>query len=453
MRRFFGGVALTLCAALTMSFASCSSGSSDSEENPGTTTITTGNPADSSGNSDSEKKTGTSDVTTESPAESPENAAVTTESPADSSESSDSEEKTETPAVKNYTVTFDSDGGSEVASQAVESGKTATKPTDPTKTGYSFNGWYNGDTAFDFAAAIEGDVTLKAKWLTAEVFVKVTGTTIKGDETWTPSSSVFVSGRSLTIGDLYVSDHEVTQSEYEKYCKYGSESPSDTYGKGDNFPAYYVSWYDAVVYCNLRSMDEGLIPVYSLGGETDPSKWSGIVSTTTGDVTKYCGPSSSSSAWDYKGESDEDGGIIMNTAANGYRLPTEAEWEYIAREGKTSGTTYSGSDTIGDVAWYKENSGSKKHEVKTDKVTGTDSANALGIYDMTGNVWEWCWDLYGSISSSTDAAGAASGSIRVLRGGSWSNDADFCAVSYRNYYSPFHRFDILGFRVVRSSSN
>ena len=168
MRRFFGVFALTLCAALTMSFASCSSGSSDSEENPGTTTIITGNPADSSGSSDSEEKTGISDVTTESPAESPENADVTTESP---------ETSGETPTVATYTVTFDSDGGSEVASQTVESGKTATKPTDPKKSGektsYAFLGWYNGDSAFDFASEIKGEITLKAKWL--EGFVKEIG--------------------------------------------------------------------------------------------------------------------------------------------------------------------------------------------------------------------------------------------------------------------------------------
>ena len=186
-------------------------------------------------------------------------------------------------------------------------------------------------------------------------------------------------------------------------------------------------------------MDEGLPPVYSLGGETDPTKWSEIVSETTDGVTKYCGPSNTSSTWDYNGESDEDGGIIMNTVANGYRLPTEAEWEYIAREGKTSGTTYSGSNTIGDVAWYKENSGSKTHEVKSDKVTGTDSENALGIYDMSGNVWEWCWDQ--SLFSS-----------RVQRGGSWDGKADYCTVSFRNYMHPSYRMYNVGFRVVRSSS-
>ena len=267
-----------------------------------------------------------------------------------------------------------------------------------------------------------------------EGFVKVTGTTITGKENWTPSSEVFVSGRQITIPDMYVCDHEVTQAEYEKYCKYGSSSPSSSYGDGDNYPAYYVNWYDAIVYCNLRSIAEDLTPAYKIGEETDPAQWSGIV----GDATNgYCGPSSSDSTWN---------ALTYDKTADGYRLPTEAEWEYIAREAGTSSTTYSGSNTIGDVAWYSSNSDSKTHEVKGK------NANSLGIYDMSGNVWEWCYDWYSSITSTTADTGASSGSYRVQRGGSWYDYDSYCRVSHRDYGSPNYRGFNYGFRVVRSRS-
>ena len=267
-----------------------------------------------------------------------------------------------------------------------------------------------------------------------EGFVEVKGTTITGNESWTPSSEVFVSGRSITIPDMYVCDHEVTQAEYEKYCKYGSSSPSSGYGVGENYPAYYVNWYDAIVYCNLRSIDEGLTPAYKIGEETDPRKWSGIVGDSENG---YCGPSSSNSTWN---------SLTYDKEAKGYRLPTEAEWEYIAWEAGTSTTTYSGSNTIDDVAWYSSNSSSKNHEVKGKK------ANSLGIYDMSGNVWEWCYDWYGTVSSTTADTGASSGSCRVRRGGSWYFSASYCAVSYRDGITPISRYDVYGFRVVRSSS-
>ena len=128
-----------------------------------------------------------------------------------------------------------------------------------------------------------------------------------------------------------------------------------------------------------------------------------------------------------------------------FRLPTEAEWEYAARGGNEStGYKYSGSNTIGNVAWYYDNGGSKTHAV------GTKQANELGIYDMSGNVWEWCSDWYDSYGSSsqTNPTGAASGSYRVLRGGSWNYNAMFCRVSLRSGYYPDYGNDGRGLRLV-----
>ena len=128
-----------------------------------------------------------------------------------------------------------------------------------------------------------------------------------------------------------------------------------------------------------------------------------------------------------------------------FRLPTEAEWEYAARGGNNSkGYKYSGSNTIGNVAWFWYNSGEATHNVKTK------SPNELGIYDMSGNVWEWCEDCYGNYSSGsqTNPAGPSTGSGRVLRGGSWHGNAENCRVSNRSYFSPVHRDYYYGFRVV-----
>ena len=234
---------------------------------------------------------------------------------------------------------------------------------------------------------------------------------------------------------FYIGRYEVTQAEYEKYCSYGSSSPSSDEGDGDNYPAYYVSWYDALVYCNKRSMAEGLTPCYSISGNTDPSKWGTV-------------PTSTDSTWN---------AVVCNWNANGYRLPTEAEWEYAARAGDNTvdSLTYSGTsdeNKLGEYAWYTSNSNNKTHEV------GTKLTNAYGLYDMSGNVWEWCWNWYThsydvETEGGSDPTGASSGPYRVIRGGSWVNYSVDCAVSGRNYSSnPRSRYYDLGFRVVRASS-
>ena len=234
---------------------------------------------------------------------------------------------------------------------------------------------------------------------------------------------------------FYMGKYEVTQAEYEKYCSYtGTDSPSSSYGDGDNYPAYYVSWYDALVYCNKRSMAEGLTPCYSIKGSTDPKVWGTV-------------PSAQDATWD---------AATCDFNANGYRLPTEAEWEYAARAGDNTvdSLTYSGTSDVnklGDYAWYYPSANDNTHEV------GTKLPNAFGLYDMSGNVWEWCWNRYTdeydeNTEGGSDPTGSSDGSARVVRGGgsSWNPNSDCCAVSCRGVDNPSSRHNInLGFRVVR----
>ena len=342
--------------------------------------------------------------------------------------------------LESYTITYELDGGTNApenpASYNVETETITLK--DPVKTGYTFGGWYK-DGEFttqvtEITQGTTGNITFYAKWELKNLVPE----TLKVE-----GGSCTLNDKEVTLSSFWISPYEVTQEEFVSVMtgnKNGIES-NPSWFQGERYPpadgevqerrpVEQVSWYDAIVYCNLLSIKEGLTPCYTIKGSSDPADWETLVLNDWESVT-------------------------CDFNADGYRLPTEAEWEYAARGGKTGITdgswdnTYSGSTTPDDVAWYYDNNDSKTHEV------GKKQANALGLYDMSGNVWEWCWDWnnisIGYPSGTEDPAGPDTGSYRVVRGGSWFYDASDCTVSKRNYYSPDYRSRSFGIRLVRSA--
>ena len=248
-----------------------------------------------------------------------------------------------------------------------------------------------------------------------EGFVRINGGTFTMGDSNTLSYGA-QPPHQVTVSGFYMGKYEVTQAEYEVVM---GTNPS--YFKGSNLPVESVTWFDAIEYCIKRSQREGLTPAYTMTGRTPASGYPIEAATVT---------------W--------------NRNANGYRLPTEAEWEYAARAGTTT-SYYWGNQTdaatVGQYAWYYENSSDGT------KAVGTKRPNAFGLYDMSGNVWEWCWDWYSDYTSTakTDPTGASTGDYRVLRGGRWGDDAVYVRSSGRNGSNPYYQviLDGVGFRLVR----
>jgi len=228
---------------------------------------------------------------------------------------------------------------------------------------------------------------------------------------------------TVRVDDFYLSKYEVTQHEWGKHM------PAlyyQDYGTGSNYPVYFVSWYEVLAYSNKRSIAEGLNPCYSINGNTNPDVWGTI-------------PATPNKLWDNVG---------CNWDANGYRMPTEAEWEYAAGGGKNRhGYKFSGSEDYLKVAWMEENSGDKLHEV------GKKEPNELGLYDMSGNLYEWCWDWYQEYPDITQpiSTGPSTGIFRVERGGGWDRGVNACKIVSRYYFKPSVSYGGIGVRIARTS--
>lgn len=243
----------------------------------------------------------------------------------------------------------------------------------------------------------------------------------------------------VSLGNYYISNHEVTIGEYlvfmndvnisnDGYIKgnkiidlgdfdcsvsknfTGFNFKSNKFFDSDSCPITEITWFGALEYCNWLSENNGLEQVYIIDSNT----------------------------------------VIFDKMKSGYRLPTEAEWEYAARSGGREDQQWSGTNSneyLDNYAWYYSNSGNKAYPIKSK------NPNAFGLYDMSGNVWEWCWDWYGDydISNKTNPIGPISGSRRVIRGGYWYATSIGCKTSFRTHSNPQGGTGSIGFRIAQNA--
>ena len=316
-----------------------------------------------------------------------------------------SQENFQKTIVRSYIVTFECNGGTNVATVTVDEGKELLEPIPPTKTSYIFLGWYKdmnftNKWIFD-TEVLKEDTILYAKW----DLIK------KNEDIFVEKGTIEKS--NLIINDsFYIQKYEVTQYQFEELMCY---NPSFFKGEKNNplynNPVEKVTLYDAITYANKLSEKNGLTPYYKITNQ------------------KYSeNPKRISSA-----------SVVENTSANGYRLPTSKEWEYAARGGiKSNNFSYSGSNIVTEVAWIWDNI-TLDGESYGSKAVGRKKSNELNIHDMIGNVWEWT----SSLSTEDNAK-------YVFRGGGWGADSLQTSLTFTYSHFPYYYSSDIGFRLVRS---
>ncbi|MFC1552339.1 SUMF1/EgtB/PvdO family nonheme iron enzyme [Candidatus Latescibacterota bacterium] len=299
--------------------------------------------------------------------------------------------------------------GDDTDSQVVNDGNSYSFTVDnggsytvtPSKSGYTFS------PASQTFSSVTSNQTQDFTATEIAVPTEITMVTIPGGTFLMGSPDGFANEQpvhDVTISTFEMSKYEITQGQYESII---GVNPS-SFKSGDNYPVEMVSWYDAVIFCNMLSDSDGLERCY------DESSWE------------------------------------CDFSKNGYRLATEAEWEYACRaETETKYYTGNSDSDVENAGWFSGNSSSKTHPV------GQKTANAFGLYDMSGNVFDWCNDLHGSeyysSSPSNNPTGPTSGTDRVARGGSWYYGVGHCRSAYRDWGSPSSKRNYIGFRVVRGA--